>query len=70
MLRTRYRTDAFQQSYFVIDRFEDALKLLRENDFAAVCSELDGLPDVDPGLRERDRAARRGVMDGPSSFSL
>ena len=70
VLRTRYRSDAFQQSYFVIDRFEDALKLLRENDFAAVCSELDGLPDVDPWRGERDRAARRGLMDGPSLFGL
>ena len=48
VLRTRYRTDAFQQSYFVIDRFEDALKLVRENDFKSLCAELDGLPDIEP----------------------
>jgi phenylalanine-4-hydroxylase len=48
VLRTRYRTDAFQQSYFVIEQFEDALKLVRQNDFAALCAELDGLPDIDP----------------------
>ena len=53
VLRTRYRTDAFQQSYFVIDRFEDALGLIRENDFAALCAELDGLPDIDPRVADQ-----------------
>ena len=52
VLRTRYRTDAFQQSYFVIDRFEDALKLVRENDFKSLCVELDGLPDIEPSTVE------------------
>lgn len=52
VLRTRYRTDAFQQSYFVIDRFEDALKLVREIDFAALCGELEGLPEIDPWVVE------------------
>ena len=54
VLRTRYRTDAFQQSYFVIDRFEDALKLVRQNDFKTLCAELDGLPDIDPSTVEPD----------------
>jgi phenylalanine-4-hydroxylase len=54
VLRTRYRTDAFQQTYFVIDRFEDALKLVRENDFKTLCAELDGLPDIDPSTVEPD----------------
>jgi phenylalanine-4-hydroxylase len=48
VLRTRYRSDAFQQSYFVIDHFEDVLSLVRENDFGALCAELDSLPDIDP----------------------
>ena len=54
VLRTRYRTDTFQQSYFVIDRFEDALHLLRENDFRALCEELDALPDIDPGFANHE----------------
>jgi phenylalanine-4-hydroxylase len=54
VLRTRYRTDAFQQSYFVIDRFEDALHLVRENDFAGLCEELKGLPDIDPSTVEEN----------------
>jgi hypothetical protein len=32
----------------VIDHFEDVLKLVRENDFGALCDELDGMPDIDP----------------------
>ena len=52
VLRTRYRTDAFQQTYFVINRFEDVLNLVRENDFAGLCSELAGLPDVEPSVAE------------------
>ena len=54
VLRTRYRTDAFQQTYFVIPRFEDALRLIRENDFAALCRELDGLPDIDPWVAQEE----------------
>jgi phenylalanine-4-hydroxylase len=54
VLRTRYRTDAFQQSYFVIDHFEDVLSLVRENDFGALCAELDSLPDIDPWVAEEN----------------
>jgi phenylalanine-4-hydroxylase len=49
VLRTRYRTDAFQQAYFVIEHFEDVLKLVLRDDFAALCNSLDALPDLDPG---------------------
>ena len=52
VLRTRYRTDAFQPTYFVIDRFEDVLSLVRANDFALLCRELEGLADLDPGVAE------------------
>ena len=56
VLRTRYRTDAFQQNYFVIDRFSDVLELVQRNDFPAIYAALDGLPeiaagDVDPADR-------------------
>jgi len=49
VLRTRYRTDTFQQAYFVIEHFEDVLKLLLRDDFAALCDGLDALGDLDPG---------------------
>ena len=52
VLRTRYRTDAFQQSYFVINRFEDVLNLVRKNDFAQLCEQLGQLPDLDPSIVE------------------
>jgi phenylalanine-4-hydroxylase len=48
VLRTRYRPDDFQKSYFVIDRLEDLLNIVREDDFAAICAELEGLSDIDP----------------------
>lgn len=58
VLRTRYRGDAFQQCYFVIDRFEDALRLVQDGDFLALCDELDRLPDLDPArVREGGRLA-------------
>ena len=52
VLRTRYRTDSFQQSYFVIDRFEDVLRLVQRPDFIDLCKELDALPDLDPARAE------------------
>jgi phenylalanine-4-hydroxylase len=48
VLRTRYRPDEYQKSYFVIDRFEDLLDVLHEKDFAALCAGLEGLSDIDP----------------------
>jgi phenylalanine-4-hydroxylase len=58
VLRTTYRTDAFQESYFVIDRFEDVLDLVQKNDFPALYRELDGQPDFSPASAPaRDRLA-------------
>ncbi len=48
VMRTQYRTDAFQQNYFVVDRFEDVLKLLQRGDFGALYAELDAVPDLAP----------------------
>jgi len=48
VLRTAYRTDAFQLSYFVIDRFEDVLRFVQSGDFNDLCEALEGLPDFDP----------------------
>jgi phenylalanine-4-hydroxylase len=53
VLRTRYRPDDFQKSYFVIDRFEDVLDIVRENDFAGLCAELEGLSDIDPKVADQ-----------------
>lgn len=57
VLRTSYRTDIFQQSYFVIDRFQDVLDLVTRNDLAQLYAELDGLPDFSPCTDETGRMA-------------
>jgi phenylalanine-4-hydroxylase len=48
VLRSRYDIDAFQQLYFVIDRFEDLLTLMQGQDVPAICAALDALEDLDP----------------------
>jgi phenylalanine-4-hydroxylase len=48
VLRTRYRTDTFQQAYFVIEDFETLLSQLLEADLPAFYAELDGEADLDP----------------------
>jgi phenylalanine-4-hydroxylase len=52
VLRTRYRSDAFQEGYFVIDRFQDVLRLVQRNDLPALYERLDQLADLDPGRGE------------------
>jgi phenylalanine-4-hydroxylase len=49
VLRTRYRSDAFQQSYFVIDSFEELLRnAISGGGLARMYDGLDALPDLDP----------------------
>ncbi len=48
VLRTDYRTDSFQKSYFIIDRFRDVLDIVSAADFPALYQELDGSEDIDP----------------------
>jgi phenylalanine-4-hydroxylase len=48
VLQTRYRSDAFQEGYFVIDSFEALLRLLTDADLAALYRELEGTRDLDP----------------------
>lgn len=48
VMRTRYRIDDFQQSYFVIDSFEDLLRQTLDTDFAPLYADLDGAPDIAP----------------------
>ncbi len=55
VMRTRYRIDRFQETYFVIDSFEQLFEATRP-DFTAVYRELDALPDFEPGeFTEADR---------------
>jgi len=48
VLQTRYRSDAFQEGYFVIDSFDALLRLLTDADLAALYRELEGTEDLDP----------------------
>ena len=48
VLRTRYRSDSFQQAYFVIDSFDDLLRAIERADLPALYEELEALPDLSP----------------------
>ena len=49
LLRTSYRSDAFQKGYFVIDGFEGLLDNVIRADLGALYDEVEQLPDLDPG---------------------
>jgi phenylalanine-4-hydroxylase len=48
VMRTRYRIDDFQASYFVLDRLDDLLQL-GEIDFAPLYDRAKALPELEPG---------------------
>jgi phenylalanine-4-hydroxylase len=61
LLRTRYRIDDYQQSYFVIPSFEHLLDVTLNTDFAPLYAALDGLEDLEPdAIVEGDRVITRG----------
>lgn len=63
LMRTDYRIDDYQQSYFVIDSFEDLLKQTMETDFAPLYSALETLPDLAPdAVIESDVVINRGTQ--------
>jgi len=47
VMRTRYRIDDYQQTYFVIDSFDALLRQTLQTDFAPLYAELAGQPDID-----------------------
>lgn len=47
VMRTKYRIDDYQQTYFVIDSFDDLLRHTIENDFAPLYAELTDVPDLE-----------------------
>jgi phenylalanine-4-hydroxylase len=49
VLRTRYRSDAFQHCYFVIDGFDDLLARMRDADLPSLYAEAALTEDLDPG---------------------
>lgn len=48
VMRTRYRIDDFQQTYFVIRSFEDLLRQTLETDFGPLYDEIRDLDDLEP----------------------
>jgi phenylalanine-4-hydroxylase len=48
VMRTHYRIDDFQQTYFVIDSFEDLLRQTVETDFAPLYAALENMEDIAP----------------------
>ena len=47
LMRTKYRIDDYQQTYFVIDSFEDLLEQTIRTDFAPLYRELEASGDLD-----------------------
>ncbi|HEU0201605.1 MAG TPA: phenylalanine 4-monooxygenase [Burkholderiaceae bacterium] len=60
VLRTRYRIDDFQETYFVIGHLDELLELARI-DFAPFYERVKGQPDFEPGdVLPTDRVVTRG----------
>ena len=64
VMRTRYRIDDFQQSYFVIVSFEDLLSQTLGTDFGPMYADLAASPDIDSdAVLAQDRIFTRGTQD-------
>lgn len=50
-MRTEYQIDAFQKNYFVIESFEDLVRLTADADFTELYKELARLPTIPVGIR-------------------
>jgi phenylalanine-4-hydroxylase len=64
VMRTRYRIDDFQQTYFVIDSFADLLRQTQETDFAPLYRALEGQSDLPTDtILDSDRVIHRGTQN-------
>lgn len=64
IMRTKYRIDTFQKSYFVIDSFDQLFDATRP-DFTPYYEALKALPDLGAGdLAEGDDILQRGTLQG------
>jgi phenylalanine-4-hydroxylase len=62
VMRTRYRIDDYQQTYFVIDSFEDLLKQTLETDFAPLYVSLERKSDIEvDAVLDTDGICSRGT---------
>ena len=63
VMRTDYRIDDYQQTYFVIPSFDDLLQITVETDFAPVYTALDTLPDLSvDDIIDKDEVMTRGTQ--------
>lgn len=63
VMRTRYRIDDYQQTYFVIDNFEQLLRQTRDADFTPLYRELEKLSDLAPdAVISSDTVLHRGTQ--------
>lgn len=63
VMRTRYRIDDFQETYFVIESFDELLRLA-EIDFGPIYEAVKGQPDHEPGdVLPTDGVMTRGTGD-------
>ena len=70
LMRTHYKIDAYQQTYFVIDSFEDLLRQTLETDFGPLYAELADTPEYAPdAVLPSDRVYNRGQAAHPSPSS-
>jgi len=66
VMRTRYRIDDFQESYFVVNHLDELLKLA-EIDFDPLYQQVNGLPDYLPGdVLDTDQVLTRGSGQYPA----
>lgn len=64
VMRTKYRIDDYQQTYFVIDSFEGLLKETVETDFAPLYAKLETLPDLEiTTIMPDDEVITRGTQE-------
>lgn len=63
LMRTDYRIDDFQQTYFVIDSYEQLFQATVETDFAPLYAELQGVFDRKPGdIVAADEVLQKGTQ--------
>lgn len=64
VMRTDYRIDDYQQTYFVIDSFEDLLRQTLEADFAPLYADVTAQSDIAAGaLLPQDHVYTLGTQD-------
>ena len=67
IMRTRYRIDTYQKTYFVIDSFEQLMDATRP-DFRPIYAELATQPSIPAGdVLPRDAVFNRGTGEGWST---